>query len=215
MSLGAMAAAAVMSFAGAAHASFYDSSFDPTFFLGVGHFFVPDSPSPCLALGSGFHSVNGGSDPCSGVVLLSASVTVDDGGGTAQLSLPPPTPAGNAITGMVLGSTAPLLIGINLSQIAIAATSCTGDLCGFNWFLAMQSGLTSPSDPLSSLFNQVVLFRQSCNIEFCGEITQFGDPAIHVTFTDARAPVPEPGMLSLILAGLGAGWLARRKKTAV
>lgn len=207
LTLCALAAAASLGLASPAQAGFIGTKFDPTFFDGVGTFFVPDSPSPCLGLSDGFHSVNPGGEGCSGVVLVSAAVNVSDGGGTAHLSLPPPVPSATAVTGIVLDSlAASVLVGVNTDLIPIFADACAGDLCFYNWYLSWDSGLSGKGGELN---NQVFLFRQACSIEFCGDIVQFGDPATHVEFF----LTPEPGSLALILGALGAGWLARRRRT--
>jgi hypothetical protein len=203
-----LTAAAAFALVSPAQAGFIGTRFDPTFFDGVGTFFVPDSPSPCLGLSDGFHSVNPGSEGCSGVVLVNASVNVDDGGGTAHLSLPPPTPSATAVTGIVLDSeSSSILVGVNTVLIPILADACTGDLCGFNWFLAWDSGLPEGE----SLDNAVFLFRQKCfEGTDCGPIEQFGDPATNVEFF----LTPEPGSLALLIGALGVGWIVRRRRTA-
>ena len=124
-----------------AQAGFIGTKFDPPFFDGTGTFFLPDVPG-CLGLSDGFHTVNGGSDPCTGVVLVNAAVSVSDGGGTAHLSLPPPTPGATDVTGIVIDTTAPqLVVGVNTIMIPINVDSCTGDLCDFGWFIEWNSGL--------------------------------------------------------------------------
>ena len=226
--LGALAAAAILAFGGAAQGKIVGSAFDPTFFDGTGYFFIPDAPSPCLTLGIGFHAVNPGSEGCSGVVLLSADVNVNNGFNTAHLFLPPPTPAADAVTGIVLDPVAdPVLVGIDTaglsspSLIQLSVGPCTGTFCDDNWFIQWVSGLQPPPigeflafDGVSGLSNEVILYNQSCSfdgdIKFCSEsILPLGDPAIHVRFFN-----PEPGSLALLFGALGVGWLARRRKAA-
>jgi hypothetical protein len=205
--------AAVMIWGAPAQAKTIGSSFDPTIFSGSGTFFVPDPPgSDCLTLGIGFHAVNG-YNSCNGVVLEAASVTATDGiGDTFVLSLPPPTPAANAVTGMVLNPAAnPIVVGFDTIEIPITQISCSGPHCGANsWDIQWVSGLQPEGDdwaydrygwnPLDGLSNEVKLFENS---------SLFGT-ATTVTFTNA----PEPGSLGLLLGALGAGWLARRRKAA-
>jgi len=210
----------VMLWGAPAQAKTVGSSFDPTYFSGSGTFFVPDAPSDCLTLAIGFHSVNGAGDSCSGVLLMSADVDVTDpnpGINFADLSLPPPTPAANSVTGMVLNPAAdPVVVGFNTLLVPLSVDSCAGDLCGLNWYIEWYSGLTAPNSnvPLAGLANEVILFDQSCTEtqvgQSCSPPTQFpyGGPATNVSFT------PEPGSLGLIVGALGAGWLARRRKAA-
>jgi hypothetical protein len=201
-----MAAAASLALASPAQAGFIGTSFDPTFFSGMATFFLPDVPA-CTGLGDGFHTVNGGSDPCTGVVLLNASVSVADGGGTAHLSLPPPTPGSTDVTGIVIDTGAPqLVVGVNTVLIQIFDDSCSGDLCLYDWWIGWDSGLPGGE----FLDNSVVLFRQFCPDGCSGDRTQFGDPATDVKFFVA----PEPGSLALLAGALGIGWLVRRRRTA-
>jgi hypothetical protein len=204
--------AAVMIWGAPAQAKVIGSSFDPTIFSGVGTFFVPDPPgSGCLTLGIGFHAVNG-ANSCTGVVLEAASVTANDGlGDTYTLSLPPPTPAANAVTGMVLNPAAsPIVVGFNTTEIPITQDSCSGPSCGTNsWDIQWVSGLPSGGggedirtffvqNPLEGLDNQVLLYENGSLV----------GTAANVAFT------PEPGSLGLLLGAVGAGWLARRRKAA-
>ena len=219
--LSVLAAASVMIGGGSAQAKIIGSSLDPTYFSGVGYFFVPDAPSPCLTLGIGLHFVNLPLDSCSGVVLLSANVDVTDpnpGTNFADLSLPPPTPGPYSVTGMVLNPAAdPVVVGFNTLLVPLSVDSCMGDLCGENWYIQWFSGLLFPDreDPLGGLANEVILWDQTCTEtdrgEKCGLPKPFpyGGPATDVTFFN-----PEPGSLGLLLGAFGAGWLARRRKRA-
>jgi hypothetical protein len=204
-----------------AQAKTIGSSYDPpgTFtFSGTGTFFVPDPPgSHCLTLGIGFHAVNGYGDSCTGVLLESASLIANGGvGDTFDLSLPPPTPAANAVTGIVLEpGVSPIVVGFNTMEIPL---TCTGPDCGANLFyIQWVSGLGQEEDdytygnnedgwgwsPLGNLHNQVFLYENCDNLS-CKPV----GTANNVTFT------PEPGSLGLLLGALGAGWLARRRKAA-
>ena len=214
--LGMLAAASVMIGAGPAQAKTAPVSYDPTSFNGVGNFFVPDPPSPCLTLGIGFHFVNPGTEGCSGVVLLDASLTAHDTGGTVDLSLPPPTPGANDVTGMVLNPSPDgnvvHLVGFNTVEIPIGETDCSGDLCGFSWFIQFDSGLPleeyyAAADDgwaLDGLNNQVFLYNQCDGCQ---------NPTLFSTATNVQFG-PEPGSVGLFLGALGAGWLARRRKRA-
>jgi len=207
ISICALAAAAAFAFALPAQARLIGTAFDPTFFDGTGTFFLPDTPA-CLGLPDGFNSVNGPSDPCTGVVLLNASVNLDDGGGTAHLALPPPTPGATAVSGVVIdGESSSLVVGVNTTFIPIAVTSCTGDLCGYIWWIMWDSNLPGGE----FLSNSVTLFRQFCPDGCEGDREQFGDPAVNVTFF----AVPEPGPLALLACALGAGWFVRRRRAVI
>lgn len=205
IALCALAAAATLALASPAQAKFIGTAFDPPFFMGGGTFFLPDTPA-CLGLPDGFNSVNGGSDPCTGVVLVSAFANVSDDDGTAHLSLPPPTSGATDISGIVIdGESAQLVIGVNTVLIPIGVDSCTGDLCDYEWWIQWDSGL--PEGEL--LANSVTLFRQFCPEGCFGDRMEFGDPATNVTFF----PAPEPGSLALLVGALGAGWIVRRRRT--
>ena len=101
---------------------------------------------------------------------------------------------------------ASILVGVNTIMIPILPDACTGDLCGFKWFIAWDSGLPEGE----FLDNAVFLFRQICEGEFCGPIEPFGDPATNVVFF----ATPEPGPLALLIGALAAGWIVRRRRTA-
>ena len=201
----ALAAAAALAVAAPVQAKLVGSAFDPPVFDGVGTFLLPDVAA-CLGLSGGFHTVNGGSDPCTGVILLSASVNASDDGGTAHLSLPPPTPSGTAVTGIVIDTATPqLVVGVNTVMIPIFADSCTGDLCFFEWWIQWDSGLPEGE----FLSNSVSLFAQFCPEGCIGDRFRFGDPAIDVKFS----LVPEPGSLALLAGALGGVWMVRRRRT--
>jgi hypothetical protein len=220
--LGLLTAALVM-IGFPAQAKTIGSSFDPDIFAGVGTFFVPDAPSPCLNLGIGFHAVNPGTQGCSGVVLQSTALTVNDGlGDSVSLFLPPPTPAANAVTGIVLDPSAQSkVVGFNTQVIPLSEVgdSCSGDFCGQSWFIQWDSGLPlddAPQEygyrnndvwnPLDGLDNTVRLY------EDCSVIGPNCTPFVASTVTFVS--VPEPASLGLFLGALGAGWLARRRKLA-
>ena len=201
-----LAAAASLALASPAHAKFIGTSFDPPFFLGSATFLLPDVPA-CLGLSDGFHTVNGGSDPCTGVVLLSAAVTVTDGADVAHLSLPPPTPGPTDVSGIVIDTTKPqLVVGVNTAIIPIFTLDCTGALCDYEFEIRWMSGM-----PGGDLSNSVSLFATPCTEAGCfGDRFLFGDPATDVKFF----PAPEPGSLALLAGALGAGWLVRRRRSA-
>lgn len=236
-SLGTLAAVAAVTLGSPAHAGHVGANWDPTFHNGVASFFVPDLPSPCLGLGAGFHTVNGSGigDTCLGVLIESADVNINvptgPGAVVAHLVLPPPIPASNAITGMVLGNPGddPAVVGFNSAGISspnviqLSAVSCTGD-CPTNWFIVFDSGLPLStlyestlydSGRLDGLFNTVAIYEQFCG-DGCGprQLLNDGEGAISTDVTFTTLTTPEPGSLVLLLGALGAGWLARRRKVA-
>ena len=213
--LGAAVGIAGMVLGGAANAGFYGGSYDPNSFLGTAVFFVPDPPSPCLGLGAGFHFVNGESDDCTGVGLVSVSTDATDGVNTAHLSF---SGFSTDISGMVLGFDEPLLQGINSGFIPL---DCTGTLCGSdNWFIQFSSGLPlqhpsfaaqfleDDNNPLDGLNNQVFLF------DVCSDCRPDPNNPFATASTVTFVNVPEPGSLMLILGALAAGWLGRKRKSA-
>ena len=215
--LGVLAAASVTIGGGPAQAKTVPVTYDPSVFIGVGTFLVPDAPSPCLGLGIGFHFVNPGTEGCSNVTLESASLsTHDNNGGTANLSLASPS---TLVTGMVLdpGGSVVHVVGMDTEQIPLQVDSCGGDLCGSTWAIQWESGLQPQEEsaalayavewdgnPLDGLTNQVLLFQTSCD----GTCTTTQSAATNVVFA------PEPDSLGLLLGALGAGWLVRRRKHA-
>lgn len=214
--LSVIAAAATTFFGSAANAGFYGSNFDPDFFLGSSVFFVPDS---CLdPVTPGFQSVNGAEDPCQGVAMTSTSAdATDSDGNTAHLTFAGFDTAD--ITGMVLADSEPFLRGINSDLIPLVCTGAEILCLNFNWFIQFDSGLpqsaltffsaSADSSDAPGLNNSVTLWQ------LCGECNdpRVFDVANNVTFFKITQ-APEPGTLALILGGLGAGWLARKRKTA-
>ena len=212
---GALITVALFASGSPASAKIVGSGYDPTLFDGIGHFFIPDPPSPCLD-GNGFELVNLGFTTCNGVKLLDASVNVNDGlGDTAHLTLPAQS---LDIFGIVLDQSAPsIVVGVDSALIPLSASGCAGpvDLCDSSWFIEW---ISIPPFHDHPLFNEVVLYRETCqesdsDFSFLSHPRctkePFGSPATHVEFT----PVPEPGSLFLLGGALAAGWLVRRRKT--
>ena len=185
--LKALAFAAIATWGPVAQATIFGDDFDPPIPPWSGHatFFVPGTPSPCLSLGSGLHSVNQESDPCQGVALVGLSADF----GTTHFSF---TGSSTNIFDMILGSGPVLLQGIDSNPIPIG---CSGPICDdSSWFVQF----TAP-------FDSVTLFEQLCDGN-CFLSTVAIAP--NQTFSN-----PEPGSLALILGALGVGWLSKRRKT--
>jgi hypothetical protein len=102
---------------------------------------------------------------------------------------------GAALTGMNSGLIGPALV-----------TDDSSPLFG-PWWLEWQTTSTG---------NEVLLFTGSCNADGCSPDTADGPvgTALNVTF-DRVTTVPEPNAIALLLGGLGAAWIARRRKRTV
>jgi len=99
---------------------------------------------------------------------------------------------GGALTGIDSGLLGPAFV-----------TDDSSSLFG-PWWLQWQ---TSAGDP-------VLLFTGNC-FEGCLPNQTPSGTALHVTFTEVSGPgAPEPGTFGLIVGGVGAAWLARRRKRA-
>jgi hypothetical protein len=202
MFLGALASAAVAIFAVPANAVVYSSGFDPLSFSGTG-FFQFENHCETDNGGSGVYT----QAECN-VIFLSASVDMVETAppGTGQLSFGSST---NIDAIVISGG---LLVGVDSGLFGPAfISSCTGSLCSNTdpWWIQWQTELNDP----------VFLFTGSCNVdgefEFCFPNGEPSATAFNVTFTRLTDGVaPEPGTLGLILGGVGAAWLARRRKAA-
>jgi hypothetical protein len=195
MFLGALATAAVAILAIPANAVVYSSGFDPLSFSGTGLF---QFDTACETANGGFGTYT--QAQCN-VIFLSASVDMVETSpsGTGQLNFGPSI----NIFGIVIEGG--LLVGVDsgLFGPAFTGASCSGSLCnGAPWWIQWESDLSDP----------VFLFTGSC-IEGCFPDQLPIATAFNVTFT-RLTEVPEPGTLGLILGGVGAAWLARRRKAA-
>ncbi len=218
-----LAAGALASVAGAAHAGFYGSDFDPIHFSGTAEFFLTTA---CETDGVHFQGVGG----CTFDLLAGPSVTLTDGSHTSALNF-------GSNPGKLPDSTDMLFLAYLNGDLAGVTTGFVGgftavdqiDFPGLWWlqFVAVphfSSNSDSNSDSLTSLNNRdssftltsvdnsVLLFHNCPLIRDHAICTsgQLADTADTVAF----ARVPEPGSLCLVLGGLGAGWLARRRKAA-
>jgi hypothetical protein len=196
MSLSALAATVLLVLAGPSRAGIWSSDYDPIgsiSFNGRAFFQFDDS---CLAV-DGFHSASS----CH-TVFLSATAEISDASpATGHLDFAPVLPNSAGVVDIVIFNHA--LAGVDTSLIGFVFPGpCTGDLCGTPWWIQFESGFEDP----------VFLFTGTCpdGPSTCTPGTSPQGVATHVTF----ARVPEPGSLGLILGALGAGWLARRRKTA-
>lgn len=218
-----LAAGALAFIAGVAHAGFYSSDFDPIHFSGTGEFFLTTA---CETTGVHIQGVGG----CTFDLLAGPSVTLTDGIHTSALDF-----GSNA--GKLPDFTDMLFLAYLNGDLAGVTTGFIGgfsavdqaDFPGLWWlqFVAVphfssnsdsnSDSLTSLNDhdssfTLTSVDNSVLLFHNCPVIRDHAICTngQLADTADTVTF----ARVPEPGSLCLVFGGLGAGWLARRRKAA-
>jgi PEP-CTERM motif-containing protein len=190
--LGALATVAVAIFAVPASAVQYSSGFDPVAFSGTGLFQFDDT---CLNT-DGLHLAA----DCN-LVLLNASLDMTDTGSsdTAHLDFAPVLPDSTDMVDLIIsGGT---LVGIDTGLIGPVFVTDDGSSLFGPWWLQWQS------DP-------VFLFTGGCTVgvesEVCTPNEFSSGEATNVTFTR----VPEPGTLGLILGGVGAAWVARRRKRA-
>jgi hypothetical protein len=202
MFLGALATAAVAIFAVPANAVVYGSGFDPLSFSGTGFF---QFDNHCETDNGGFGTY---SQALCNVIFLSASVDMVETApsGTGHLNFGPST---NIVDIIINGG---LLVGVDsrLFGPAFTGTSCTGSLCnGAPWWIEWQHN----SPPTTLPLNEVLLFTGTCDGP-CFPATLPSGVAPIVTFTRQSDGVPEPGTLGLILGGVGAAWLARRRRAA-
>lgn len=214
-------AAAALALSGAAGASFYDSEFDPPYFLGGAVFEVGDG---CLA-SNGEHLANsGGCSPVNIQASPTPFVNLDDSAGhTATLDFTGFTDdfddmlkvavidgkfAGirtDPIGGfLAAGPSASFFPGYFFLRFDYVPTYSEGE------FLSDAAHSLGADDggELVSVKNLVQLIH--CDIDDTSSRTcQVRDTSRSSTFE----LIPEPGTLALILGGLGAGWWTRRRKT--
>jgi hypothetical protein len=231
-SLGGLAVALSFLVSGAAQAGFYGGKFDPPVFDGFAWFQIGDD---CLTH-NGVNVANLNLAPfysCTNVAMQ----------GTGS-GFPLPVinltnlanPAGHTtttlnFTGFATDSVDMQLVYVLDHQFAGLETGFIG---GFfdndptyfgskQWWVQFVATPTFNSDhQLTSVTNAVKLFydcpmvsigRSERKVADCDDIAPI-DVATDVKFAPLAALVPEPGSLSLILGGLGIGWLARRRKAS-
>jgi PEP-CTERM motif len=194
----ALATAVAAFYASSASATVWHSGFDPVgtvTFSGDAFFQFDDA---CLAP-DGFHDAA----TCN-LEMTSAEIDMTDTGtgDTAHLSFASVVPW--FVTGDLVTAGGDL-VGLDTDQIGPAFVSAGGSLDG-PWWIQW----TSSSDGIGlPAIDPVFLFFGECNDGCFPDGLPSGE-AIHVTFDR----VPEPGTLGLILGGVGAAWLARRRKRA-
>jgi hypothetical protein len=192
----AAAAAALGMFGTVAQATFYGGDFDPPDLTGhfTGRFIVNDVNDGCL-------HPDGGCE----IDLISLVITTSSGNfGSGDFSGFQANIANNAS----------FVGGLHFLSVPIPLSSPFSD------FEFASAGLGSLAAAVNC--NPCVQFTPDigddffqhhgflANLGFFDSNNQFvsGDTAIYVA-----APIPEPGSLGLLVGGIGAAWLARRRKT--
>ncbi len=197
-----------------AQAGVWSSDYDP---LGMsGTDFIRIGGSDCLpgTTVGGFFYVNGfGSNNCV-ATLLSASVTLTSIPETSETANLVFTDQGNSIWGVLLAADGTLL---GVDSFLVGPQFASGFFTG-PWWIQLDDGTGQPppSSFLSEdppLLNVVHLFTADCS-----DCAPFSVPSF-TALVDRNQfrlvqETPEPGTLGLLLGALGAGWLARRRKTA-
>jgi hypothetical protein len=186
----AAAAAAFGTFGTLAQATFYGGDFDPPDATGhfMGRFIVNDVDDHCLT----------DTDGCE-IDLISLVITISGDFGSGDFS--------------------------NGQKNIASQVSFEGGL----HFLSVPIPLTSPSfipsDFASAGFgslapgvacNPCVMFTPDIGDDFFqhhGFIANLFNDAVNNNAIYVAAPIPEPGSLGLLVGGIGAAWLARRRKT--
>jgi hypothetical protein len=193
----AAAAVALATFGTLAQATFYGGDFDPPSITGhfTGHFIVNDVNDQCLA----------GSEGCE-IDLISLVITNSGDFGSGDFS-----------TGQTnIASSVSFVGGLHFLSVPVPLTSLS--------FLDLAfAGSGSVAAAVScTAFNPCVQFTPDIGDDFLhhhgflanlgvfDSNNQFvsGDTAIYVA-----ARIPEPGSLALLVGGIGAAWLTRRRKT--
>jgi hypothetical protein len=190
----AAAAAALGMFGTVAQATFYGGDFDPPDPTGhfTGHFIVNDVNDGCLHPDGGCQ-----------IDLISLVITSSNHFGIGDFS--------NGQTD--IASSASFDGGLHFSSVSIPLTSPPPPPTSF-----VSAGLGS----LAPAVNAFVMFTPDLGDDFFehhGFIANLFNDAVfdNATVVDnaiyVAAPIPEPGSLGLLVGGIGAAWLTRRRKT--
>jgi hypothetical protein len=187
----AATAAALGMFGTAAQATFYGGDFDPPEITGhfTGHFIVNDVDDGCLHPDGGCQ-----------IDLISLVITTSGDFGSGDFS-----------TGQTdIASSASFDGGLHFLSVPIPLTTPSFVFAGFD---RLAPAVTcSPCVQFTPDFGPDFIghFGFLANLGLFDANGQFvsGDTARY-----AAAPIPEPGSLGLLVGGIGAAWLARRRKT--
>jgi hypothetical protein len=197
-SLATLAFAACMICGGPAQAVFYGNDYDPVGPLTFNGHAVWQFDDACLA-GDGFKSAA----TCH-LTLMSATVHMHDLQSTADLTFGT-FDFTHMIDLLIVGGE---LAGIDSHLIGPSFVTDDGSSLFGPWWLQWSTDLAA-----LAAHDPVGIFTGNCP-EGCSPNGSPEAIAFIVTFTRIGAVVPEPGTLGLVLGALGAGWWARRRKTA-
>ena len=188
----AAGAAALGTFGTLAQATFYGGDFDPPTITGhfTGHFIVNDVNDQCLA---------GNSEGCE-IDLVSLVITNSGDFGSGDFSTGQANIANSvSFEGGLHFMSVPIPLSSPFSDFAFASAGFSSLAPAVNCSPCVQFTPTIGDD---FLHHHGFL----ANLGFFDSNGQFvsGDTAIYV--------IPEPGSLGLLVGGIGAAWLARRRK---
>jgi len=222
---GSAAFAAVVLFSTSAHAGIIRGAWDPdwgpsypnTRFDGFVEFFVPNA---CLPIGSSFIGNISDTDPCSagGMSLINASATLYDKRGPGPgddialntIVFAPPVQSPDPVLGVFVDWDGSNLLAAELRTDLIGPRS-SGVAPSFapaNLFLKFSWGTGPGGETLDA-----GAYLSGCSFgegDTCVEIDGLRSNRATVTYT----AVPEPGSLFLLVSGIVAGWLVRRRAAA-
>lgn len=185
----AAAAAALGTFGTLAQATFYGGDFDPPTITGhfTGQFIVNDVNDQCLQ----------GSESCQ-IDLISLVITSSDHFGSGDFSNFQPA----------IASDVSFVGGLHFLSVPIPLTSPFTEGFAFAGFSSPAAAVDcSPCVQFTPDIGDDNVFHHH---GFIANLYNdaVGDNAIYVA-----AAVPEPGSLGLLVGGIGAAWLTRRRKT--
>ncbi|HEY1436914.1 MAG TPA: PEP-CTERM sorting domain-containing protein [Casimicrobiaceae bacterium] len=188
----AAAAVALATFGTLAQATFYGGDFDPPTITGhfTGHFIVNDVNDQCLA----------DSEGCE-IDLISLVITNSGDFGHGDFS-----------TGQTnIASSVSFVGGLHFLSVPVPLTSPFSDFAfaGFSGPAAVNCSPCVQFTPdIGNDFAGHHGFLANLGFFDSNNVFTSGDTAIYVA-----ARIPEPGSLGLLVGGIGAAWLTRRRKT--
>lgn len=186
----AAAAAALGMFGTVAQATFYGGDFDPPVITGhfTGHFIVNDVNDRCLS---------GNSEGCE-IDLISLVITNSGHFGFGDFS-----------TGQTnIASNVSFDGGLHFLSVPIPLTSPFSDF-GFE---SAGFGSLAPAVTCSPCVQFTPTIGDDNVFHHHGFIANLFNDAVGDNAIYVAAPIPEPGSLGLLVGGIGAAWLTRRRK---